>query len=53
MPMRVVITDLLTGDCELTGRSNVEVARVGAEEVALGAPADKHVVVFQAKWHSG
>ena len=26
--MRVIITDLLTGDCELTGRSNVEVTRV-------------------------
>jgi hypothetical protein len=30
--MRVVITDLLTGDCELTGRSNVEVVRVQLDE---------------------
>jgi hypothetical protein len=30
--MRVVISDLLTGNCELTGRSNVEVARVQLDE---------------------
>jgi len=30
--MRVVITDLLTGDCELTGRSGVECVRVQMDE---------------------
>jgi hypothetical protein len=30
--MRVVVTDLLTGTCELTGRSEVEVVRVQLEE---------------------
>ena len=30
--MRVVITDLSTGKCELTGRSNVEVVRVRLDE---------------------
>ena len=30
--MRVVISDLLTGECELTGRSNVEVVRVQLDE---------------------
>ena len=30
--MRVVITDLTTGNCELTGRSNVEVVRVQLDE---------------------
>lgn len=30
--MRVVITDLLTGDCEMTGRAGVEVVRVQLDE---------------------
>jgi hypothetical protein len=30
--MRVIISDLVTGDCELTGRSNVEVVRVQLDE---------------------
>jgi len=30
--MRVIITDLLTGQCELTGRSDVEVVSVELDE---------------------
>ncbi len=30
--MRVVVTDLATGDCDLTGRSNIEVVRVQLDE---------------------
>jgi hypothetical protein len=30
--MRVVISDLLTGDCEMTGRAGVEVVRVQLDE---------------------
>ena len=37
--MRVIVTDLLTGTCELTGRSEVELLRVllddNAPEVAM------------------
>ena len=32
MPMRVVITDLLTSSCELSGKSDVECIRVQLDE---------------------
>ena len=30
--MRVIVSDLVNGDCELTGRSNIEVVRVQLDD---------------------